>query len=376
MKAVVCHETNLVVEELPEPVPGPGQVLLEVVRGGICGSDLHARRHADELADLAAGIGYVDVMRPHQSVVMGHEFSGRVLDYGPSTRKAWSTGTPVVSLPMIQMGDRVQMTGLSAKAPGAYAERAARPGVPHHGRAQRSRPGDRSPHRAAGGRLARRTPERGAQEGDRRRDRLRSDRAGRDPDAQGARGADRDRQRLLTWSSRAGGAVRCRRGRRPGGGLAVEQLRGEQLHHRRQRPLRPRARHDGQAAQGAEAAMGQGAARCGGCRRDPQRSGGLRVRRRSGDHRPGDQCRAPGDARRGGRGVHGAGHDPAGDGDQQGDRAAVRLRLPAARVPRGAAPDRRAGRSTRRRSSPGRSASTVSPTRSRSSATPRSTPRS
>ncbi len=123
MKAVVCHETNLVVEELPEPVPGPGQVLLEVVRGGICGSDLHARRHADELADLAAGIGYVDVMRPHQSVVMGHEFSGRVLDYGPSTRKTWSTGTPVVSLPMIQMGDRVQMTGLSAKAPGAYAER-------------------------------------------------------------------------------------------------------------------------------------------------------------------------------------------------------------------------------------------------------------
>ena len=123
MKAVVCHETELVVEELPDPVPGPGQVLLEVVRGGICGSDLHARRHADELADLAAGIGYVDVMRPHQSVVMGHEFSGRVLDYGPSTRKAWSTGTPVVSLPMIQMGDRVQMTGLSAKAPGAYAER-------------------------------------------------------------------------------------------------------------------------------------------------------------------------------------------------------------------------------------------------------------
>ena len=123
MKAVVCHETELVVEELPDPVPGPGQVLLEVVRGGICGSDLHARKHADELADLAAGIGYVDVMRPHESVVMGHEFSGRVLDYGPSTRQAWSTGTPVVSLPMIQMGDRVQMTGLSAKAPGAYAER-------------------------------------------------------------------------------------------------------------------------------------------------------------------------------------------------------------------------------------------------------------
>ena len=54
---------------------------------------------------------------------MGHEFSGRVLDYGPGTRKAWATGTPVVSLPMIRMGEKVQMTGLSAKAPGAYAER-------------------------------------------------------------------------------------------------------------------------------------------------------------------------------------------------------------------------------------------------------------
>jgi threonine dehydrogenase-like Zn-dependent dehydrogenase len=123
MKAVVCHRTNLEVTDVAEPVPGPGQVLLEVVRGGICGSDLHARRHADQLADLASAVGYDGVMRPDQRVVMGHEFSGRVLDYGPGTRKAWRSGTPVVSLPMIRMGEDVQMTGLSAKAPGAYAER-------------------------------------------------------------------------------------------------------------------------------------------------------------------------------------------------------------------------------------------------------------
>ena len=92
MKAVVCHETKLEVAEVPDPVPGPGQVLLEVVRGGICGSDLHARKHADQLADLAAAIGYPDVMRPHESVVMGHEFSGRVLEYGPDTRQAWASG--------------------------------------------------------------------------------------------------------------------------------------------------------------------------------------------------------------------------------------------------------------------------------------------
>jgi threonine dehydrogenase-like Zn-dependent dehydrogenase len=123
MKAVVCQATKLEVADVPDPVPGPGQVLLEVVRGGICGSDLHARKHADQLADLASAIGYLDVMRPDQAVVMGHEFSGRVLEYGPATRKPWASGTPVVSLPMIRMGDKVQMTGLSAKAPGAYAER-------------------------------------------------------------------------------------------------------------------------------------------------------------------------------------------------------------------------------------------------------------
>ena len=123
MRAVVCHESKLGVEDVPDPVPGPGQVLLEVVRGGICGSDLHALKHADQLADLASGIGYHHLMRPHESVVMGHEFSGRVLDYGPGTRKSWASGTPVVSLPMVQLGGKVQMTGLSAKAPGAYAER-------------------------------------------------------------------------------------------------------------------------------------------------------------------------------------------------------------------------------------------------------------
>ena len=83
MKAVVCQETKLEVADVPDPVPGPGQVLLEVVRGGICGSDLHARKHADQLADLASGIGYHDVMRPHEAVVMGHEFSGRVARLRP-----------------------------------------------------------------------------------------------------------------------------------------------------------------------------------------------------------------------------------------------------------------------------------------------------
>ena len=123
MKAVVCEQGDLSVREVEDPRPGPGQVLLEVVRCGICGSDLHARHHADDVADAAAAIGFPDIMRRDQAVVMGHEFSGRVLEYGPDTKRAWPTGAPVVALPMLRRGTEVQMTGLSAKAAGGYAER-------------------------------------------------------------------------------------------------------------------------------------------------------------------------------------------------------------------------------------------------------------
>jgi threonine dehydrogenase-like Zn-dependent dehydrogenase len=122
MKAVVCQDAKLRLEDVPDLVPGPGQVLLDVVRCGICGSDLHARHHADELAALASAIGYEGIMRSDQPVVMGHEFSGTVADYGPGTRRRWPSGTPVVSLPMLRQPSGVEMTGLSAKAPGGYAE--------------------------------------------------------------------------------------------------------------------------------------------------------------------------------------------------------------------------------------------------------------
>lgn len=123
MKAVVCHETELTLRDLPDPVPGPGQIVLEVIRCGICGSDLHAREHGDVVADAAAKIGIDDVFRRRDEVVFGHEFSGRVLDYGPGTRRAWPTGTPLVAFPMYREDGRTRMTGLSANAPGAYAER-------------------------------------------------------------------------------------------------------------------------------------------------------------------------------------------------------------------------------------------------------------
>ncbi len=122
MRAVSCLQGELDVVDLPAPEPQKGQVLLDVVRAGICGSDLHARRHADAQADVLAEAGYDGLMRSHQSVVMGHEFSGRIAAYGPGCRKKVAMGSPVTAMPLRRNGQEVHAVGLSASAPGAYAE--------------------------------------------------------------------------------------------------------------------------------------------------------------------------------------------------------------------------------------------------------------
>jgi threonine dehydrogenase-like Zn-dependent dehydrogenase len=122
MKALICRETELEVVELQTPEPAKGQALIDVLRCGICGSDLHARYHCDELAGLLSEAGYDGFMRSNQPVVFGHEFCGKVVEYGPKSRKKLPTGTPVVALPLLRRGGEVHATGLSVAAPGAYAE--------------------------------------------------------------------------------------------------------------------------------------------------------------------------------------------------------------------------------------------------------------
>jgi threonine dehydrogenase-like Zn-dependent dehydrogenase len=122
MKAVTCTDAKLEVVDQPTPTPAKGQLLIDVLRCGICGSDLHARNHCDEVADVMAETGYPDFMRSNQSVVFGHEFCGEVLDHGPGTRKTPRPGTPVVAMPLLRRGKDVHALGLSTAAPGAYAE--------------------------------------------------------------------------------------------------------------------------------------------------------------------------------------------------------------------------------------------------------------
>jgi threonine dehydrogenase-like Zn-dependent dehydrogenase len=122
MRAVSCQDAKFEVVDLPAPEPGRGQLLIDVLRCGICGSDLHARHNCDELADVTAEVGYDGIMRSHESVVLGHEFCGEVVDFGRGCRKWARRGTRVVAMPLLRRGDAVHPTGLSAAAPGGYAE--------------------------------------------------------------------------------------------------------------------------------------------------------------------------------------------------------------------------------------------------------------
>ncbi len=122
MKAVSCVSGELSVIDLPAPRPAAGQLLLDVRRCGICGSDLHAKDHADELTDVMAAVGYDDFMRGDTPVVLGHEFSGEVAERGRGVAKEFKTGTTVVSFPLLRANGGVHLTGLSPLAPGGYAE--------------------------------------------------------------------------------------------------------------------------------------------------------------------------------------------------------------------------------------------------------------
>lgn len=125
MKAVVCKDKQLSVTELPEPVLEEGQSLVKVLRCGICGSDLHVRRHCDHWGALAARSGYRQLLNSSQPVVFGHEFSGEILEHGPKTTGKLKAGTKVAVVPAIRRGAEIDLIGLSARTPGAYAERIA-----------------------------------------------------------------------------------------------------------------------------------------------------------------------------------------------------------------------------------------------------------
>jgi len=129
MKAAILRGGEMVVDDVPEPTPGEGQVLVQTKACGICGSDLHAAVHADRMVALtkeatsSAGVGMAPmVFDTARDLVMGHEFAAEVLDLGPGAAGV-SAGQTVVSMPVVFDQSGIHAVGYSNDYPGGYAER-------------------------------------------------------------------------------------------------------------------------------------------------------------------------------------------------------------------------------------------------------------
>jgi threonine dehydrogenase-like Zn-dependent dehydrogenase len=114
-------ETGTEVGVVPDPSPGPEDVVVAVEACGLCGSDVHA---------LQAG-------QPAAGAILGHEFSGRIVALG-SDVTGWAEGQPVAASPIGSCGKcRVCARGIPFRCPavpnigittqGAYAEYAKVP---------------------------------------------------------------------------------------------------------------------------------------------------------------------------------------------------------------------------------------------------------
>ncbi len=124
MRAAVMRDKRIVADALPDPEPGPGQVLVRTLACGICGSDLHALEHGEKMAELGreASAGQGLDFDPSADLVLGHEFCAEVVGFGPSTLKQRKVGERVCSMPVLFHSGGVSGVGYSNRFPGGYGE--------------------------------------------------------------------------------------------------------------------------------------------------------------------------------------------------------------------------------------------------------------
>jgi threonine dehydrogenase-like Zn-dependent dehydrogenase len=127
MRAAVLRNGRMIYrDDVPEPTPGPGQVLVEVTACGICGSDLHFAAHGDQVLaatqSMSGSPSSGAVVDLGADIFMGHEFSAKVLESGPGT-DTLASGTPVTSIPVLLAAKGIEPIAYSNTTVGGYAER-------------------------------------------------------------------------------------------------------------------------------------------------------------------------------------------------------------------------------------------------------------
>jgi threonine dehydrogenase-like Zn-dependent dehydrogenase len=121
MRAVVLRAGRLEVRETADPVPGDGELLLRTLATAICASDVHFMDHHDAIPAGRTGMVY-DADR---DIVLGHEFVGEVIGYGPGCSEQFPIGTRVTAMPILLVDGGLAGTkviGQHPEAQGSFGE--------------------------------------------------------------------------------------------------------------------------------------------------------------------------------------------------------------------------------------------------------------
>lgn len=119
MRAAVLRRGRVETREVPDPVPGPGQVLVRSLATAICASDLHYMDHPEAGADDDSGWSTYD---QDVDIVMGHEYCAEVVDYGPGSERPLAAGMRVSSRPVMFAGGGMKIIGQNPETPGGFGE--------------------------------------------------------------------------------------------------------------------------------------------------------------------------------------------------------------------------------------------------------------
>ena len=120
MRAAVATGSSIEVrDDVPDPTPRSGQVLVHTIVCGICGSDLHALAAPEEMAQLNAAGGAASVVHPGDPYVLGHEFTAEIVDYGPETEGTLRLVARCVPCPMRWDRPAWRSSGFPRRCPAA-----------------------------------------------------------------------------------------------------------------------------------------------------------------------------------------------------------------------------------------------------------------